>query len=224
MTGGPPETATAPDPALQPSSREERRRTTAQVVVASVAALLLVGAIVALVYYRTGSPQRRIEAQLKATLDKLVTAQEGFFYDSARYARSLRALPTFRPPPGVHLRVVVDTAHSWPGTATHHGLPTRQCGVWVVRPPAPLPQEARATRGDRAARRELVATTAAFERRYDVPEVLRAGGSVWRDSVLAAAGIPSVTAYELSFSIDDARLALRFFLLALIGIALYRSW
>jgi hypothetical protein len=79
----------------------------------------------------------------------------------------------------------------------------------------------RASRGDTTAKRALVRTTDRFERRYGVPEVLRVSGSLWRDSVLSSAGVPSVSAYDLSFAIDDRRLALRLLVVALIGVAVY---
>ena len=54
-----------------------------------------------------------------------------------------------------------------------------------------------------------------FEERYEVPAIVRASGSRWRDSVLAQAGIPSHSAYEAAFSLDGAGLAIRLGLLAL---------
>jgi hypothetical protein len=79
----------------------------------------------------------------------------------------------------------------------------------------------RASLGDITAKRTLVTTTDRFERRYGVPDVLRVSGSLWRDSVLAAAGVPSISVYDVSFAIDDRRLALRLFLVALMSIAVY---
>ena len=74
----------------------------------------------------------------------------------------------------------------------------------------------RAALGDSAAKFELRRTTDEFERRFHVPEVLRASGALWRDSVLAKAGIPSVTSYDLSFALDQRWMAARLTVLAAI--------
>ena len=78
----------------------------------------------------------------------------------------------------------------------------------------------RAIRGDTAARRELRESTMDVEQHYHAPEVLWSGGEVWRDSVLAAAGIPAVSGYDLAFSIDQGWVAARLVVLALLGLAL----
>jgi hypothetical protein len=78
--------------------------------------------------------------------------------------------------------------------------------------------------GDTNARAELRRRTSGVERRYHAPEVLRTDGEIWRDSVLAIAGIPATSSYDLTFSLDQRRLALRLALLALIALALeYRA-
>jgi hypothetical protein len=82
----------------------------------------------------------------------------------------------------------------------------------------------RSLAGDTSARAELRRRTGGVERRYHAPEVLRTDGEIWRDSVLAAAGIPATSSYDLTFSIDQRWLALRLALLALIALALdYRA-
>src|SRR5207249_3140995 len=58
----------------------------------------------------------------------------------------------------------------------------------------------RALGGDTGARAELRRTAGAFEQRYHAPEVLRTAGELWRDSVLAVAGIPSISSYSVDFS------------------------
>lgn len=77
----------------------------------------------------------------------------------------------------------------------------------------------RSLAGDPAAARELRRSTEAFERRYHVPEVLRAAGALWRDSVLARAGIPSVTSYDVNFAIDQRWISAR--LVVLIGLGAF---
>ena len=78
---------------------------------------------------------------------------------------------------------------------------------------------ARAIRGDTAARRRMHDSVIVVEQRYHAPEVLRTGGEVWRDSVLAAAGIPALSGYDLAFTIDQRWVAARLAALALLGFA-----
>ena len=145
MTGGPSEGTAAVEPTTAAAPAPERKSRAMQMTLAGIAGVLLIAAIVLLVYDRSGRERRHYEALASETLDKLVTAQEGFFYDSAHYARSLQSLPTFQPPPGVRVSIVVaDTAHSWSGTATHDALSRRRCVVWVGRAPTTLPETARA--------------------------------------------------------------------------------
>jgi hypothetical protein len=78
----------------------------------------------------------------------------------------------------------------------------------------------RAIAGDSAARRSLSDSITYVEQRYHAPEALRIGGEVWRDSVLAAAGIPAVSSYDLAFTIDQRWVAARLVVLALLGLSL----
>lgn len=94
--------------------------------------------------YRGGSDRRRYETMLKASLDRLVTAQEGFYYDSTHYAAALRALPTMKLPTGVRVQLFNPDRRSWWAIATHDGLPGRRCVVWVGTAPGVLPADARA--------------------------------------------------------------------------------
>jgi len=83
----------------------------------------------------------------------------------------------------------------------------------------------RAVAGDSDARRRLRDSSADVERRYHAPEVLRTGGEVWRDSVLATAGIPAISSYDLAFAIDQRWVAARLAALALLAFALeWRAW
>lgn len=75
----------------------------------------------------------------------------------------------------------------------------------------------RAIRGDTEARRRMRDSILGVEQRYHAPEVLRTAGEVWRDSVLAAAGIPAVSGYDLAFSIDERWIAARLVVLALLA-------
>ena len=80
----------------------------------------------------------------------------------------------------------------------------------------------RALSGDTAAAAELRRTTGPTERAYHAPDVLSAGGALWRDSVLAKARIPSVTSYDLSFATDRRWMSARLVVLLLAGFLLLR--
>ena len=109
-------------------------------VVAGVLLALVVGSALS---YRSGRNRRQREALLKATLDRLVTAQEGFYYDSARYATTLRALSAFTVPSGARVQLAPPMSHSWSAVATHTLLAGRHCVVWVGTPPTSLSDDAR---------------------------------------------------------------------------------
>ena len=127
--------------------REPARRppifTTRNVGIAAAAIFVIIAIAVALHYYND-SQRRRYDTVLKASLDKIVTAQEGYYYDSTRYVGSLRALPTVRLPQGVHVQIFNPDRRSWWGLATHDRMAGRHCVVWVGTAPTSLPVEARA--------------------------------------------------------------------------------
>src|SRR2546423_1626663 len=119
-------------------------------------------------------------------------------------ARAIRTTTRYAAVPGVVPVTVIDTV------------------VWslsfepLYAPPRPALDAERmrtlATRsfkGDTSARAELRRETGAFEQRFGAPEVLRTTGELWRDSVLAVAGIPSLGSYSVTFALDDRRLAMR---------------
>ena len=141
MTGRPAGGAPAPTPKQRISleSLVTRRN-----MVIGAAALLAFLVVLAAVHYHRGSNRRRYDSLLTTSLDRIVTAQEGFYYDSTRYVTSLRALPTVHIPPGVHVTLYTPDHRSWWGIATHDQLPAHHCVVWVGKPPSSLPVEARA--------------------------------------------------------------------------------
>ncbi|HEY7233187.1 MAG TPA: hypothetical protein VH539_03510 [Gemmatimonadaceae bacterium] len=113
-------------------------------IIAASAALVLIVLIGTFVRYSGGRDRRRYETMLTMSLDKIVTAQEGFYYDSTRYVASLRSLPMVQLPPGVHVTLFTPDRKSWWGIATHDRLPAHHCVVWVGTAPTTLPLEARA--------------------------------------------------------------------------------
>lgn len=135
---------TAGAPAPSPGEPSRRRISTRQYVIGGAALIVLVIVIVLVVRYQSGSEQRRYEKVLSSVLDRLVTAQEGFYYDSSRYTPSLRALPSVQLPAGVHVQIFNPDRRSWWGVASHDRLPARRCIVWVGTPPSSLPRDGRA--------------------------------------------------------------------------------
>lgn len=126
-----------------PDARRQRAPRIA--ILAAVLVLLLViiaGALYA--RHRSARQQLAYEDAMVMGLDTLVTAEEGYFYDSARYTPSLAAFPKLPLLAGVHLTIDSAGARSWWGTATHARLPRRRCEVWVGTPPARFPAAARA--------------------------------------------------------------------------------
>lgn len=131
-------------PAPAPHQSDLRRFLARRYLIGAAVGLVLIIALVLLVRYRGGSERRGYEAALRSALDRLVTAQEGFYYDSSRYTPSLRSLPTVHLPEGVHVEIFSPDRRSWWGLATHDRLRDRRCIVWVGVPPSVVPAEARA--------------------------------------------------------------------------------
>lgn len=142
MTGGTTGDATSSGPA-SPPARHGFSPSPRQIVFGAVIALVLVAIIALTVHYHAGRDRRRYDKAMLGTLDRLLTAQEGFFYDSAHYVGSLRALPTVQVAPGVHLQLASPDRHSWWGVATHDALAGHRCVVWVGTAPVSFPAEVR---------------------------------------------------------------------------------
>jgi hypothetical protein len=139
MTGRPAGGAPAPKRRISLESLFTRRN-----MIIGAATLLVLLVALAAVHYHSGSNRRRYDSLLMTSLDRIVTAQEGFYYDSTKYVTSLRALPTVHLPPGVHVTLYTPDRRSWWGIATHDGTPAHHCVVWVGQPPSSIPLEARA--------------------------------------------------------------------------------
>ena len=70
-------------------------------------------------------------AAMKSDLRNLVTAEESFFSDSAKYATVGAAGMSFRPSTGVGSPTVVPYAGAWLATNTHSQLTNFSCGIGV---------------------------------------------------------------------------------------------
>ena len=110
MTGGPTENAPAPKP---DGEVLRRMAISSRHAIGAATALVVIVAVVIALRYRTGNERRRYDGLLRASLDKIVTAQEGYYYDSTRYVGSLRALPTVQLPTGVHVQLHNPDRRSW---------------------------------------------------------------------------------------------------------------
>jgi hypothetical protein len=130
-------------------------------------------------------------------------------------ARAIRTTMRYTAVPGVAPSVLTDTL-GWtlafapvysPPHAALDGERMRQLAT-------------RSLSGDTAAAAELRRSTQEVERRYHAPDVLRAAGALWRDSVLARAGIPSITSYDLTFVVDQTWMAARLAVLAMVAFVL----
>src|SRR6185437_10034538 len=142
MTGG--HTGEAPPSQAAPRPTSRRFTLSPREIWTGAAALVaLIVVIVLLLHYRASRHRREYDAQMQTTLDRLLTAQEGFFYDSSHYVGSLRALPTVHVPSGVHVELASPDRRSWWGVAAHSLLGGHGCVVWVGTAPASFPPEVR---------------------------------------------------------------------------------
>lgn len=93
--------------------------------------LLALVATVLLPKFSGGSESSAYRSVLESDLRNLVIAQEIFYEDSARYARSLDELPAFQKADGVEEPVIIAEASGWSATMTHVRRPATICGVAV---------------------------------------------------------------------------------------------
>lgn len=130
-------------------------------------------------------------------------------------ARAIRTTTRYAAVSGVAPSTVVDTIDWLVPFAAIYAPPKPLLGGDRMRELA-----SKAIGGDSDARRRLRDSAASVEQRYHAPDVLRTLGAVWRDSVLAAAGIPAISSYDLTFRIDQRWVAARLAALALLAFAL----
>ena len=70
-------------------------------------------------------------AAMKSDLRNLVTAEESYFADSARYATDTNTGMKFKPSTGVAMPIVSTFSGAWLATNTHTQLGTFSCGIGV---------------------------------------------------------------------------------------------
>jgi len=76
------------------------------------------------------SKSKAYVTQMKSDLRNLVTAEESFFSDSARYTSNLSSLK-FAMTTGVTVPAITVYSGSWTATNTHTQLPSMTCGIGV---------------------------------------------------------------------------------------------
>lgn len=96
--------------------------------------LLALLATMLLPKFSGGSKSSAYQTVLKSDLLNLVIAQESFFADSSRYARSLAELPEFHTADGVEEPVIIAEGSGWSATVTHVRTPGFICGAAVNLP------------------------------------------------------------------------------------------
>src|SRR2546430_17557761 len=84
---------------------------------------------------------------MKSDLRNLATAEEAFFYDSAKYTTDFTLMNNFRLSSGVNVGSVMATATGWSASLTNTYAPGRTCALFSssVPPVAPATTEGRIT-------------------------------------------------------------------------------
>ena len=73
-------------------------------------------------------------AAMRSDLRNLLTAEEGFFFDSTRYVTYDTSKLKFRPSLGVSSPVIVPGVGYWSATITHTQIANFTCGIGVNTP------------------------------------------------------------------------------------------
>jgi len=94
----------------------------------------------------SNTKEKAYVASMKSDLRNLATAEEAFFYDSAKYTNNLTLMNNFNPSAGVTM-VVNATASGWSASTTSAFAPARTCALFSgnAAPLAPATVEGRIT-------------------------------------------------------------------------------
>lgn len=76
---------------------------------------------------------------MKSDLRNLATAEEAYFYDSAKYTTNFALMNNFTPSSGVVLTIGSATGSGWAASATNANAPGRQCALFSGTGPAVAP-------------------------------------------------------------------------------------
>src|SRR5438874_1643506 len=95
----------------------------------------------------SNTKEKAYVAAMKSDLRNLATAEEAFFYDSAKYTTSFAMMGNFLASAGVVLVINEATPAGWSATTTSLYAPGRQCALFSggATPVAPATSEGRIT-------------------------------------------------------------------------------
>jgi type IV pilus assembly protein PilA len=95
----------------------------------------------------SNTKEKAYVAAMKSDLRNLATAEEAFFYDSAKYTTSFALMGNFLSSAGVVLVINEATPSGWSATTTSLYAPGRQCALFsgAAAPVAPATSEGRIT-------------------------------------------------------------------------------
>ena len=94
----------------------------------------------------SNTKEKAYVAAMKSDLRNLATAEEAFFYDSAKYTTNFALMNNFNPSAGVTM-VLNATTSGWSASTTSAFAPARQCALFSgnATPLAPATVEGRIT-------------------------------------------------------------------------------
>jgi prepilin-type N-terminal cleavage/methylation domain-containing protein len=78
-------------------------------------------------------------ASMKSDLRNLATAEEAYFYDSAKYTTNFSLMNNFTPTTGVVMTINSATGSGWAASTTNVNAPGRQCALYSGTGPAVAP-------------------------------------------------------------------------------------
>jgi len=92
--------------------------------------IVIIGILAAVAIPRlANSKAKAYRTAMKSDLRNLVTAEEAFFSDSARYVAFDTTKLKFQPSTGVSAPTIVPGTGYWTATVTHSQLPGEVCGI-----------------------------------------------------------------------------------------------
>lgn len=93
----------------------------------------------------SNTKEKAYVGSMKSDLRNLATAEEAYFYDSAKYTTNLALLNNFTPSAGNTLTVGQATGSGWAATTTNTYAPGRTCALFAgtATPVAPATIEGR---------------------------------------------------------------------------------
>ena len=110
---------------------QARHRRPGFTLVELLVVVAIIGVLAAIALPKLSSTRNRANlASIKSDLRGLVTAEENYFDDNARYAGDIADLQ-FRGSRGVAITIVEATASGWSATGTNAALAGVSCTIWV---------------------------------------------------------------------------------------------